>query len=347
MHIALVYNLRPTDLDRTDPRLEAGIEGDEWKTIEAIGNSLISLGHTLTYFQINDSIYERLKSAKSDLDLLFNLSEGISSGSDREAQIPMICEILGIPYTGPGPLSAALILNKSRAKEVWSAHGVPTAKSQLFVTPADPLAHTLHYPLIVKPNGEGSGMGIKSNSIVTNEVELRTSLIDLLATYSNGALVEEYLGGREFTIALVGNGDSLITLPIIEINFDVFPEGAPRIDTYEAKFVYGATGLSPMEETEFCPADVTPELAQELNQAAIAAFKTIGCRDFGRVDLRLGADQKVYVLEINHPPGLMSDPNEMSFFNIAAKEYGWDLNHLVEAIITAATKRLNIVSPKH
>lgn len=343
MKIALVYNARPVGLDRTDPRLEAGIEGDEWQTIEAIGNSLISLGHTLSYYRIDDSIYERLKAAKPDIDLLFNLSEGVSSGSDREAHIPMIAEILGIPYTGPGPLSAALILNKARAKEVWVAHGVPTAKSQLFVTPTDPLTSDLSYPLIVKPNAEGSGMGIKSNSIVQNEVELKVALTNLLATYHSGALVEEYLGGREFTIALVGNGDDLITLPIIEINFDVFPDGAPRVDTYEAKFVYGATGQSPMEETEFCPADVTPELAQELNQAAMAAFKAIGCRDFGRVDLRLGTGDKVHVLEINHPPGLMSDPNEMSFFNIAAGEYGWDLTAILSNILASATSRLSLI----
>ena len=185
-------------------------------------------------------------------------------------------------------------------------------------------------------------MGIKSNSIVKNKAELKVALKTLLSTYRGGALVEEYLDGREFTIALVGNGDSLITLPIIEINFDVFPTGTPRVDTYEAKFVYGATGLSPMEETEFCPAKVTPELETELNQAAMAAFRTIGCRDFGRVDLRLGTGGKVYVLEINHPPGLMSDPSEMSFFNIAAREHGWDLKHLLKAILSSATNRLQL-----
>jgi D-alanine-D-alanine ligase len=342
MKIALVYNARPVGLDRTDPRLEAGIEGDEWKTIKAIGDTLIALGHKLSYYLIDDSIYERLKSDKDNLDLLFNLSEGVSGGSDREAHIPMFAEILGIPYTGPGPLSAALILNKTRAKEIWKAHGVPTAKSQLFTTTNDILSSFLHYPLIVKPNGEGSGMGIKSNSIVKNKAELKVALKTLLSTYRGGALVEEYLDGREFTIALVGNGDSLITLPIIEINFDVFPTGTPRVDTYEAKFVYGATGLSPMEETEFCPAKVTPELETELNQAAMAAFRTIGCRDFGRVDLRLGTDGKVYVLEINHPPGLMSDPSEMSFFNIAAREHGWDLKHLLKAILSSATTRLQL-----
>lgn len=343
MQIALVYNERPKGLDRNDPLLEKFIEGDEWKTIESIGKAITSHSHLVEYFPIDKDIYERLRSAKDRINLIFNLSEGINNSADREAHIPMLAEILGIPYTGPSPLSAALILNKSRAKEIWQSYGIKTAKWHLFTSSNFSLIPShLNFPLIVKPNGEGSGIGIKASSIVNNPTELKNSISEIIDEYGQKALVEEYLSGREFTIGIIGNGDDLITLPIVEINFDVFPKGAPKIDTYEAKFVYGATGLAPMTETEFCPAIVTKVLENELNLAARRAFQTIGCRDFGRVDLRLNAQGEVYVMEINHPPGMMSDPNESSFFTIAARAKGWTFEDMIGHILRSATKRLGI-----
>jgi D-alanine-D-alanine ligase len=342
MKIAVVYNARPEGYARNDPRLEKHIEGDEWRTIEAIGAAIIANHHQVEYFAITDDIYEQLKAAKSSIDLVFNLSEGISSGADRESQLPMVCEILGIPYTGPVPLSAALILNKSRAKEIWRSCGVKTADSQLFMDPSTSLKKSLSYPLIVKPNSEGSGIGIKSNSIVKNEQELRTAVNLIIKKYRQGSLVETYLPGREFTVALVGNGATVETLPIVEINFTAFPTGAPPIDSYEAKFVYGATGQSEMLSTEFCPAVVTPKLAKAINSLALSAYQTIGCLDFGRVDIRLDDQSIPYVMEINHPPGLMSDPFESSFFVIAARAAGLTFPELIGRILNSAITRLKL-----
>lgn len=339
MRIGLVYNARPTGYDRNDPALEKHIEGDEWKTTQATGNAVIANGHTVEYFAIDESIYERLKAAKPKLDLVFNLSEGVSGGADREAHIPMLCEILGIPYTGPGPLSAALILNKSRAKEIWRANGVKTADSQLF-SQLPTTNCQLPFPLIVKPSCEGSGIGIKSNSIVKNARELKTAVKLIIEKYHQSALVETYLPGREFTVALIGNGEKVKTLPLIEINFAAFPEGAPPIDSYEAKFVYGATGQAEMQKTEFCPAIVTPKLEKTIGNLAISAYQTIGCRDFGRVDIRLDEGGVPHVMEINHPPGLMSDPFESSFFVIAGRAAGLTFTQIIASILTAAIRRL-------
>lgn len=342
MKIGLVYNARPTGYDRNDPALEKHIEGDEWKTTEATGQAVESNGHTVEYFPVDDNIYERLRVGKPHLDLVFNLAEGLNQGSDREAHIPMICEILGIPYTGPGPLSSALILNKSRAKEIWRANGVKTADSQLFTSPSTKLVKTLSYPLIVKPSNEGSGIGIKSNSIVKNDTELRSAVKHILQEYRQGALVETYLPGREFTVALIGNGDDVKTLPIVEINFAAFPADAPPIDSYEAKFVYGATGQSVMLATEFCPAEVTPKLGKAIADLATRAYQTIGCRDFGRVDIRLDGKGVPHVMEINHPPGLMSDPFESSFFVIAGRAAGLSFPNLIGQILDAASTRLGL-----
>lgn len=342
MNIALTYNARPEGYDRTDPRLEKHIEGDEWKTTQATGAAVERNGHTVEYFPIDDNIYERLRAAKPRLDLIFNLSEGINGGADREAHIPMLCEILDLPYTGPGPLSAALILNKSRAKEIWRANGVKTADSQIFTNTSEVLKKSLDFPLIVKPSNEGSGIGIKSNSIVKNKAELKKAVTRVLKEYSQAALAESYLSGREFTVAIIGNYNKLTVLPIVEINFAAFPEGAPPIDSYEAKFVYGATGQAEMQKTEFCPAIVTPKLEKAIGNLAISAYQTIGCRDFGRVDIRLDEGGVPHVMEINHPPGLMSDPFESSFFVIAGRAAGLTFSELIGQILGAAISRLGL-----
>jgi len=342
MNITIVYNERPSDMDRNDPLLEKFIEGDEIKTIEALGLAIASNNHQVSYLKIDKNIYHNLEAKSKEIDLLFNFAEGIGMGADREAQIPMLAEILGIKHTGPGPLSAALILNKSRAKEIWKANGISTAKWQLFTSSDDKLIKDLSFPLLVKPNSEGSGIGIKSNSIVRSTNELKTAVSTVLNNYHQPALVEEFLPGREFTVAIIGNDKDAITLPIVEVNFEAFPKDVPRVDTFEAKFVYGATGVAEMTKTEFCPAPVTDKLSKEINQAALSAYRSIGCLDFGRVDLRMGDDGKVYVMEINHPPGLMSDENESSFFTIAGRSAGLSFSQMMGKIINATISRLNI-----
>lgn len=343
MRIAVVYNQRPVNLGRTDPDLEKHIEGDEWKTIEAIGVAIAANNHTVSYLPVDDDLYNNLKKQKDNIDLIFNLSEGISGVADREAHLPMLAELLDIPHTGPGPLTAALILNKYRAKQIWMASGVKTAESFLVTSPDFiTLPKSLTYPLLVKPNSDGSGIGIHETSIVKNNRDLKIAVNHILSEYHQSALVESYLPGREFTVAIVGNAPNLTVLPIIEINFAGLPKGTPAIDSYEAKFVYGATGMVPMHETEFCPAPLTPKLKKEIEDLSIAAYSAIGCLDFGRLDIRLDDKGRAHVLEINHPPGLMSDPNESSFFTISARTHGWDFPTLIGHILNAATTRLKL-----
>ncbi|GAB4028018.1 MAG: hypothetical protein Fur0011_7200 [Candidatus Microgenomates bacterium] len=346
MRIAVVYNKRPENLDRTDPDLEKYIEGDEWKTIKAIGDAITANNHTVSYLPVDTNLYDNLKTQKKDIDLIFNLSEGISGIADREAHLPMLAELLGIPHTGPGPLTAALILNKYRAKQIWMASGVKTAESFLVTNSQDSLltSHNLTYPLLVKPNSDGSGIGIHAASIVTNKNQLKKSINHVLTNYHQPALVERYLPGREFTVAIVGNSPNLTVLPIIEINFAGLPKNAPAIDSYEAKFVYGATGVVPMHETEFCPAIISKELEKDIINLAKKAYLAIGCQDFGRLDIRLDKSGVPHVLEINHPPGLMSDPNESSFFTISARTYGWDFPTLIGNILNSAITRLKLKS---
>ena len=160
MRIAIVYNARPEDIDRDDPKLEQFIEGDEWKTVEAVGKAIVANGHEVSYIKVDSDLYKNLSINKDKIDLIFNMSEGVPHLADREAQLPMLAEILQIPHTGPGPLSSALILNKYRAKQIWRSAGVATASSQLIAKTDTPIEVGMNFPLLVKPNGDGSGVGI-------------------------------------------------------------------------------------------------------------------------------------------------------------------------------------------
>ena len=340
MRIAICYNQRPDSLDRNDPKLESHIEGDEWKTIESIGKAAEANGHAVFYIPFDKNIFSTLQKRKKDIDLILNLAEGDESVADREAQLPMLAEFLKIPHTGPGPLSSALILNKARAKEIWRANNISTANWQLTDSPQFTLSPHLNFPLIVKPNSSGSGIGIHSSSIVHNKLELLEAVSTVINKYHQAALIETMLSGREFTVSIVGNSQDLTVLPIIEINFKGFPKDAPPIDSYEAKFIYGATGEVPMDSTEICPARLTEDLKTNIISLAKNAYLTIGCQDFGRLDIRLDDNNIPYVLEINHPPGLMSDPNESSFFTISARSQGWDFNTLIGNILKSAISRL-------
>ena len=342
MRVTIVYNNRPENLGRNDPDLEKHIEGDEWKTIKAIGDAIAIHKHTVSYLPVDKDLYNNLKAQKGSIDLIFNLSEGISGVADREAHLPMLAELLHIPHTGPGPLTSALILNKYRAKQIWMANGVKTAESFLVTSTSDALPSNFTYPILVKPNSDGSGIGIHETSIVNSKSELESAIKHINSHYHQDALVETYLPGREFTVAIVGNGDNLTVLPIIEINFAGLPKDAPSIDSYEAKFVYGATGVVPMHETEFCPAIISKELETEIINLSKKAYLAIGCQDFGRIDIRLDMSGVPHVLEINHPPGLMSDPNESSFFTISARTYGWDFPTLIGNILNSAITRLKL-----
>ncbi len=342
MHIGLVYNQRPEGFNRNDPKLEKHIEGDEQKTINAINLAISSHGHKVTNIVCDKTIYHSLESIKNEIDLIFNLSEGLSNTQDREAQVPLIAEMLGIPYTGPSPLSAALILNKYRSKQIWTSQRVRTAQSQLFTNPSTKLSPYLKYPLIVKPNSDGSGIGIHDNSIVKTDKELRQAIKRINNYYLQDALVESFLPGREFTVAIIGNGDNLVVLPIIEINFKAMPQNTHQIDSYEAKFVYGVTGQADATATEFCPAQIPELLEKKIVELCKKAYTSIGCRDFGRLDVRLDDQGIPHILEINYPPGLMSDPNESSFFTIAGRAHGWSFEQMIGYILATAVTRLKL-----
>lgn len=338
MKIAFVYNLKPKDIDFSHPEAEFQAEFDTQNTIEAIRRAIEKNGFEVLPLEANEDLYEKLRSNRSSIDFIFNFAEAVTNSADREAHVPMIAEILKIPYSGPTPMSAALILNKYRAKEIWHYYKVPTPAWQVFESEDQKLSDDLIFPLIVKANGQGSSAGIRDNSVVRDEVELKERVKESIDNFKEPALVEQFLEGREFTVPVLGNGNDLEVLPIIESDFSGLPAGMEKIDSYEVKWIYDMPNNPNRVESTICPAIVDEKLKEVIGVLAKMAFKTVGCRDWGRVDMRMDLEGRLYVLEINCPVGLLPPPDS-SKLPISAKVAGIEYDDLIGRIIRIGLKR--------
>ncbi len=312
-------------------------EWDTPETINAVARAL-SLFHNVTMIEADEYAFEKLRTAK--FDIVFNIAEGMN-GVTREAQLPAMFEFLGIPYTGSDPLTLAISLDKARTKEVLSYHGIPTARFVVAHSFEEASTASLRFPLFVKPLHEGSSKGIYNSSYVTTPEALRQEVERILNNYEQPALVEEYLPGREFTVALLGNGSELKVFPPVELNFSSLPSEALPVYSYEAKWLWD-TKNSPIEVFK-CPAPIDAALNAKIERICRKTFGVLKCRDWSRIDVRLDAAGEPNVLEINPLPGILPDPEEHSCFPMASRAAGLTYDEMINAVLDAATKRLGKV----
>ena len=363
LKIALVYNSIPPRLLLEEP-LDRIAEYDCRQTIAALQQAIAAHGHEVVPIEADEDAYQKLRT--SGPDLVFNIAEGIR-GEDREAQIPAMLEMLGIPYTGSGPLSLALCLHKGKAKEVLAWYGIPTPAFQVVTDPAEPLADVLQFPLIVKLLHEGSSMGLSYDSVVETPQALTDRIAYLRRIYQQPVLVEQFIDGQEYTIPVLGNVPPR-ALPVIEIRFKgprsitLFQPDDPVIrmlarargqrlaapvtfrfsDTQEHALVRAEVGEEvpvPVALTEsICPAGVSDALTAALQDTALRAFRALECRDWCRIDMRVGADGIPQVLELNPIAGI--DPTY--WFPRSARAAGLDYPMLIGAILEAACQRYGL-----
>lgn len=288
--------------------------------------------------EANNDAFNKFRELKPDI--VFNIAEG-ANGLSRESQIPAILEMLQIPFTGSDSLTLGICLDKSRTKEILTYHNVPNAKFQI-VNSLDEIAQSnFNFPLIVKPVSEGSSKGIFSSSFVKNYDELTSEITRINSKYNQPALIEEYLPGREFTVAMIGNGEETTILPIIEIKFEDFPEDVVPLYSYEAKWILD-TKENVFDVFE-CPAKLDKKLEEQIKETALKTFKVLRCKDWSRIDIRLDKNGIPNVIEINPLPGIMPDPNENSSFPKAARAAGMDYNQMIQSVLYSAAKRYNLL----
>lgn len=317
--IAVVYT--ESDVKLNGRVFQTALDPHRDSATNGVVNALLTFGCRVQALRAGPDLASRL--APEQVDLVFNLSTGAGGWSDQEL-IPSLLDVMHVPYTGSGVLGHAVALDKSRAKAACAHHGLATAPYQLMGHETDSLDAAIGFPAIVKPNLEGSSIGVDSGAIVDNEPALRDRVQWVLDTFHEPALVERYIVGREFTVGLVGNRQPAV-LPIME---RVFLGEGPAYEPI------------PSEShllRQVCPAELNREEEVSVKMAALTAYRAVGCADYARVDLILEPNTQTPVfLEINSLPGLRPRYSDLP---LMAEKAGWGYARLIERIVHAAAIR--------
>jgi D-alanine-D-alanine ligase len=350
LRVALLYNLASSAPKSADAPSDALAELDSMKNVEAYAKALRDAGHTVFPLEGDASLLSKLRRLK--IDLCFNTCEGYS-GDSREAQVPALLEMIGIPYTAARVLGLAITLDKAMTKRVLMYHGLPTPRFQEFFHADDRLDPKLRFPLFAKPNREGTGKGIADKSIITTETQLRRRVDYLIQSYRQSVIVEDYVDGRDLTCGLVGNlaapalaspinekdlrsQDGLPVdyggihfFPISEVDYTVYPAGTEPVYSHHLK-----VDLADAYHC-WCPAPLNENIAAEVRRLTLETFRVTHSFDVCRVDFRLAPDGTLYVLEINSLPGL----TPISDLTLCAEANGWTHADLVVSVLNAAIQR--------
>jgi D-alanine-D-alanine ligase len=324
LRIGFTYNLKRVD-SKGGNDAEAEYDGPE--TINSIREALESHGCVVIPLEATPDLPRQFMD--SPVDLVFNIAEG-AGGRNREAAVPALCELMGIPYTGSDAATLSIALDKALSKRVLRQHGILTPEFQEMETGRERLSPRLKFPLIVKPNQEGSSKGVSAHaSVVDDEEGLRAVVRDCIERYRQPALVEDYIAGREFTVGLLGDKRPRI-LPPMEILFR---------DKNNLRPVYDYQIKQEWEKHVYyeCPAKLTPAELKGIERVTRETFTALDCRDVARVDLRMDARGDIYVLEVNPLPGLTPNYSDLCLIATAANI---DYRSLIGQILACGLKRL-------
>jgi len=325
MLIGLTYDLRDAYLAMGYGEEETA-ELDRESTVAAIESTLRSLGHDTDRIGHAKQLAARL--VRGDRwDLVFNISEGMH-GIGREAQVPALLDLYQVAYTFSDPLVMSLTLHKGMTKRVVRDAGVPTPDFAVVESEADAAAVELPLPLFVKPVAEGTGKGVTPRSVVRDRADLWPACEDLLARFHQPVLVETMCTGREFTTGIVGTAEEATVVATIEVI--LLPQAEADVYSYVNK--------EHCEElVEYRLVDASDPAVAETERVALAAWRALGCRDGGRVDLRCDAAGNPQFLEVNPLAGLHPEHSDLP---ILATKVGMSYRELLGRIVESAATRV-------
>ncbi len=325
--VGLTYDLKTDYQFKAGDPEDANAEFDHPSTIDVIAEAIAANDFKVERIGNAENLLDKLASLK--VDIVFNISEGLT-GRNRESQVPILLEMAGIPFVGADALTLGLTLDKVMAKKIFIAEKIPTPKFFEISSTAE-LANTNHhkFPLIVKPRFEGSSKGLSENSRVANREELLKQVDYIVNAYKQPALVEEFISGQEFTVALVGN-DPVEVLPIVQIKID------GKLKLKDKFYTFARITSDRLEYV--CPAKIPQELKKKIDELALKTYKAVECRDFGRVDFRVDNQGRPYVLEINPLPSLSTE----DVFKLVAENTGITYEQMIGKILNSAIKRHNL-----
>lgn len=286
LSVVIIYDIA-SGKDRVD--VNSVVEG-----VANIHATLEDLGHRVLQVCVSDGVLpfiHALEAAKPDV--VFNLCEGYRETSAGEYCIAGVLELLGLPYTGSGPLALALALDKPMAKRLFISAGIATPAFAVY-TPGAEVAAPLSYPRILKLAGEHASLGMTRDNVVADEPSLVKRLNELFAAHQAAVLAEEFIDGREFMVALLGGQP--IGLEEIEFTFE------PRIVCYRTKWDAESAEYRGVRAV-FAP-HVTDEQRAAMFELAKHVCDVVGVRDYARVDFRMSTAGQIYVLEVNPNPDI-------------------------------------------
>lgn len=329
--LILVYNLEKETVCRNPLDLIA-IQ-DTARTTGCLFTSLEKLGFPTVLLPVEDSLPDfsrQLRNYAPDKSLVFFNVDGFMGNNAAASLVAQLIEDLGFEHTGSEARSISRSIYKAETKKYLNLANVPTPDYQVFETTPDD-CH-LRFPLIVKPICEDASMGIHRQSVVTDFASLREQVRAVVETYNEPALVEEFIGGREISVSIWGNAEIEI-LPLTEMDYSAIDDPLQRLLTYDSKWQTDSYAYRHISTR--CPALVTPEEQACIHAAARGAYRAIGLRDFGRVDMRF-ENGIPYVIDVNELPDLAPE----SGFPTAVRNAGFTYDEMVKRIVTLACERM-------
>jgi D-alanine-D-alanine ligase len=327
MHIGIAFDLKPDTPTAADLPDDWAEEFDSPATVQAIAAALRAKGHTVSELGDGRPLIEKLLA--DPLDLVFNIAEGVGVGRSREARVPAVCEMLGVPYTGSDPLTLAATLDKDVTRRLVASFGVEVPAGWLLSPGNRGCSDRLRFPVIVKPAWEGSSKGIRGKALAATPAEVMAVVADQLRGYRQPVLVEEFIAGDELTVGILGN-DPPRVLGVMR----VIPNQPNVAFVYSLEVKRDFRNQVRYE----CPARLAPEALASVEEAALKAYQALGCRDFARIDFRL-RDGVPYFIEANPLPGLTPETSDLV---IMANLVGISHTELIDRILEAALERLGI-----
>lgn len=328
MKTAIVYN-RPAATGAANYQSSQ----DVLQQVEAVKRSLQELGVDTVTVPFDRDVRGFMAAVEREkIEAIFNLCESVEDDAQLIGHPAALFELLGIPFTGSGSLALMLTTDKVLAKRQLSGAGILTPDSRSYDGGDLAPLLSLKLPAIIKPRLEDASIGIDQDSMLFTREELTEKVPAFYQKYGP-LLLEEFIDGREFNISLCGYPEPRV-LPVAEIDFSAFPEELHRIVGYRAKwdeesFEYQNTG-------RIFPEDLKPQVRDNLHRVAADAYRLFMMRDYGRIDLRMDRQGKIYVLEANANPCLTPDAG----FVAAANQSGLNYTDMVARFITFLEARI-------
>jgi len=322
-----------------DPLTSQKVERASEESVEQMAKEVLAavteLGYTAFILPLHKSFMSFLNRLKVlNADVVINLCEAFAGHPQLESNVAAALELLGVAFTGNDSRTLALCLNKFKTKAVLKSCGLPTAPAKLVDSAETKI--DMPFPVIVKPNREDASLGIDPESVVFDQESLQKQVQKILEIYDQPILVEAFIDGREFNVAVIDDGHPQ-ALPVSEIDFTNMPEGHARILCYRAKWL--PDDILYEKTPPVCPASIDDGLKAKLQEASVAAFQAVECRDYARVDFRMDKKGKIYVLEVNPNPDISLNAGYARALAAAGIEYKAFWQKMIDKALARKVKK--------